>query len=87
MRKIVVQMSVSLDGFIEGPRGELDWHLVDEELHYHFNRYLGTMGAFLNGRVMYELMAQFWPTVDQDPAASGAMVEYAQIWREMPKLV
>ena len=87
MRKIVVQMSVSLDGFIEGPHGELDWHRVDEELHYHFNRQLGAMGAFLNGRVMHELMAQYWPTADQDPAVSGAVAEYARIWREMPKLV
>lgn len=87
MRKIIVQMSVSLDGFIEGPRGELDWHRVDEELHYHFNRQLGAMSAFLNGRVMHELMAQFWPTADQDPAASGAVAEYSRIWREMPKLV
>ncbi len=82
-----MQISVSLDGYIEGPHGELDWHLVDEELHYHFNRQLSAMGAFLNGRVMYELMAQYWPTADQDPAAPGPVVEYAQIWREMPKLV
>lgn len=87
MRKIIVQTSVSLDGFIEGPHGELDWHLVDEELHYHFNRQLSAMGAFLNGRVMYELMARYWPTADQDPDAPGPVVEYARIWREMPKLV
>jgi dihydrofolate reductase len=37
MRKIVVFMSVSLDGFFEGPNHELDWQLVDEELHNHFN--------------------------------------------------
>lgn len=87
MRKIVVQMCVSLDGFIEGPQGELDWHLVDEELHYHFNHQLSAMGAFLNGRVMYELMAQYWPTADQDPDAPAPVVEFARIWREMPKLV
>src|SRR5579884_3731183 len=87
MRKIVVQMCVSLDGFIEGPQGELDWHLVDEELHYHFNHQLSAMGAFLNGRVMYELMAQYWPTADQDPDAPAPVAEFARIWREMPKLV
>jgi len=31
MRKLIFQMALSLDGFYEGPKGELDWHLVDEE--------------------------------------------------------
>lgn len=35
MRKIVLFMSISLDGFIEGPNRELDWHMVDDELHNH----------------------------------------------------
>lgn len=87
MRKVVVQLCVSLDGFIEGPHGELDWHLVDEELHSHFNQYLGSMGAFLNGRVMHELMVAYWPTADQDPDAPAPIAEFARIWREMPKLV
>jgi dihydrofolate reductase len=80
-------MSVSLDGFIEGPNRELDWHLVDDELHGHFNEQIGAMGAFLNGRVIYELMAGFWPTADTDPASTGPMVEFARIWRDMPKIV
>jgi len=87
VRKIVLQSSVSLDGYIEGPNRELDWHLIDGELHQHFNQQLAAMGAFLMGRTMYELMAGFWPTADQDPAAPGVVVEFAGIWREMPKLV
>ncbi len=80
-------MSVSLDGFMSGPHGELDWHLVDDELHTHFNEELATMGAFLEGRVTYELMGEFWPTADADPASTGPMVEFARIWRDMPKIV
>ena len=87
MRKIIVMMSVSLDGFIEGPDRELDWHMVDDELHAHFNEQLGAMGAFLDGRVTYELMAGFWPTADENPSSTGPMVEFARIWREMPKIV
>ncbi|MET7904748.1 dihydrofolate reductase family protein [Streptomyces sp. NPDC005336] len=87
MRKIIMSMSVSLDGFIEGPERQIDWHLVDDELHRHFNEQLSGMGAFLNGRVTHELMAGFWPTADADPASSGPMVEFARIWREMPKVV
>lgn len=87
MRKITFMMSVSLDGFFEGPDGELDRPLVDDELHRHFNEQLRAMGSFLDGRRSYELMAEFWPTADADPESTGPMVEFACIWREMPKLV
>jgi dihydrofolate reductase len=87
MRKLILMMSVSLDGFIEGPHRELDWHMVDDELHGHFNDQLRTMGAFLEGRVTHELMAGFWPTADQDPASTKPMIEFAGIWRNMPKIV
>ncbi|QGN50082.1 dihydrofolate reductase family protein [Micromonospora sp. WMMD558] len=87
MRKIVVQMSVSLDGFFEGPDGDLSWHLVDDELHRHFNAELREMSAFLNGRRNYDLMAAFWPTADRDPASPEPVREFAGIWRDMPKIV
>jgi dihydrofolate reductase len=87
MRKIIMMMSVSLDGFFEGPNRELDWHMVDDELHNHFNEQLSSMGAFLDGRVTYELMAEFWPTADADPQAPAPVAEFARIWRDMPKIV
>jgi dihydrofolate reductase len=80
-------MSVSLDGYIEGPNREIDWHLVDDDLHRHFNEQLSGMGAFLSGRVTYELMAGFWPTADKDPSSTPPMVEFSRIWREKPKIV
>ena len=87
MRKIVFMMSVSLDGYFEGPDHDLGWQLISDELHRHFNEWLATAGAFLDGRVTYELMASYWPTADQDPAASAPMKEFARIWRDTPKIV
>ena len=87
MRKVILMMSVSLDGYIEGPSRELDWQMVDDELHRHFNEQLSEMGGFLDGRVTYELMAGFWPTADADPSSTPPMVEFARIWRDMPKQV
>ncbi len=87
MRRIVLLMSVSLDGFFEGPGRGLDWQTVDDELHEHLNDELRPMSAFLDGRVTWELMASVWPTADSDPASTGPMREFAGIWREMPKIV
>ena len=87
MRKIVVQMMLSLDGYFEGPDHDLSWHLVDEELHAHFNENLATMSALVEGRVTYELMEAVWPTADQNPDYPATMREFAPIWRSVPKLV
>lgn len=87
MRKIILSMSVSLDGYFEGPDGDLGWHLVDDELHTYFNEKLATMGAFLMGRADYELMTGFWPAAYADPSVTGPMKEFAGIWRTMPKIV
>ncbi|WP_151476835.1 dihydrofolate reductase family protein [Streptomyces albicerus] len=87
MRKIILSMSVSLDGFFEGPNREIDWHTVDDELLRHFNARIGALGGLLTGRVTHELMAEFWPTADQDPELSEPMREFAGIWRDMPKIV
>jgi len=84
---IIVWMSLSLDGFMEGPDREIDWHRVDDELAAHFNDELRGKGAFLDGRVTYELMADYWPTADADPASPQSVAEFARIWREKRKIV
>ena len=87
MRKLIWMCGVSVDGYMEGPNREIDWHMVDEELHSHMNGWLAGAGAFLEGRLTYELMADYWPTADQDPDAPPTVVEFARIWRGMPKVV
>jgi dihydrofolate reductase len=87
MRKIIYAMSVSLDGFIEAPGGDIGWTYIDEELHTHFNEQESRTGIALYGRHMYELMAAYWPTVDDDPSAVKVEVDYAHIWKNMPKVV
>ncbi|MGW1178963.1 dihydrofolate reductase family protein [Kitasatospora sp. NPDC002543] len=86
-RRIVLFVSVSVDGYFEGPDHDLGWNLVDDEVHAHFNRVLARMGGFVSGRVTHELMASFWPTADQAPDADATTTEFAGIWRDMPKTV
>jgi dihydrofolate reductase len=87
MRRIVVHVGVSLDGFFEGPDHDIGWHLVDDEMLTYINDYLATTSAFLFGRVTHELMADVWPTADEDPEISGPMEEFAPIYRRIPRIV
>ncbi len=70
MRKVVLFMHISLDGFAAGPNGELDWISYDDELEKYAEEVVSTVGAPLYGRVTYQMMESYWPTVLTDPAAS-----------------
>jgi dihydrofolate reductase len=87
MGKLIYSMSVSLDGFVNGPDGSIEWVRVDEELHSAFNEEARSVGAFLYGRRMYELMTDYWPTAESDPSATPVEIEFARIWEEKPKVV
>jgi len=87
MRKLVYATSLSLDGYIDAVAGDPSWVVPDEKLHRHFNDIGREIDTLLYGRRMYELMAGYWPTADQDPSAPGFIVEYAQIWKPIPKVV
>ena len=62
MRKIIVSNMVSLDGFIAGPAGELDWFVWDKDLERITAEMMGSVDTILFGRVTYEMMADYWPT-------------------------
>ena len=87
MGKLVYILNVSLDGFVETPDHSLEWTSVDEELHTWFNDQTRALDATLYGRRMYELMAGYWPTAEDDPSATDAMREFSRIWKPMPKIV
>ncbi len=87
MRKIIYSPMVSLDGFVETSDHKLDWVIIDEELHTYINDRQRDIDLDLNGRRMYELMADFWPTADADPANPAYIIDYSRIWKKMPKIV
>ncbi|MCW3056958.1 MAG: hypothetical protein JWO21_927 [Solirubrobacterales bacterium] len=86
MRKLIYSMGVSLDGFIAGPAGEIDWSAPNEELHRFHNQQTREIGVHLYGRRLYEDM-RYWETAEQNPSAGEAELEFAAIWKEMPKIV
>jgi dihydrofolate reductase len=86
MRKLIYSMGVSLDGFIAGPHGEIDWSAPDEELHRFHNQQARETGAHLYGRRLYEAMT-YWETADEKPSIPEHELEFARIWKDTPKIV
>jgi dihydrofolate reductase len=86
MRKLIYSMGVSLDGFIAGPGGELDWSAPDEELHRFHNQQMRETGAHLYGRRLYEVMS-VWEAADERPSVPEHELEFARIWKDTPKIV
>jgi dihydrofolate reductase len=85
MRKLIYSMSVSLDGFIAGPDGAIDWSVPDEELFRFHHQQVQAIGVHLCGRRLYETMV-YWETAEESPLAV-AQVEFAQTWKALPKVV
>ncbi|MGB0095484.1 MAG: dihydrofolate reductase family protein [Solirubrobacteraceae bacterium] len=86
MRELIYSMGVSLDGFIAGPDGEIDWTAPDEKLHRFHNQQTRELGAHLCGRRLYEAMV-YWETADEKPSASEHELDFARIWKQLPKIV
>ena len=89
LRKIIVSMRVTLDGFIAGPHGEMDWmeEFLDEALANYESELQKMVDTTLFGRVTYEGFESYWPKVALDPASPQGMVEYAQQLNAMRKIV
>jgi dihydrofolate reductase len=87
VRKIIFWISVSLDGYFEGPDADISWHQVDAEFHQYANDTLAPMSAFLSGRKTHALMASFWPTAPETHLDRQQMLQFSALWMAMPKFV
>jgi dihydrofolate reductase len=87
MATLTYGMNVSLDGYIADRDGGIDWTDPDPEQHQYWNDLTATLALSLYGRKLWDIMASFWPTADQDPDASAQVVQFAQRWRAVPKVV
>ncbi|SRX82908.1 bifunctional deaminase-reductase domain-containing protein [Kribbella flavida DSM] [Mycolicibacterium parafortuitum] len=85
--RLIYGMNVSLDGYIADARGDIDWSDPSEELHQYWNDFERETALAFYGRRLYELMSAYWPTADQDPDVPPLIADFAQIWRDMPKVV
>jgi dihydrofolate reductase len=78
MRKLKLFMHVSLDGFVQGPNDwEIDWIKYDGELEKFAKESLSTVDTVLWGRVTYQGMENYWPTVTSNPSSTQHEIDHA----------
>ena len=88
MRKIIVTMWVTLDGYIAGPNGEMDWigEIYDEAMGNYEYDLVSSADTLLLGRVTYQSFAGSWPYVPDNPKAPEGEKEYARKLNAMRKI-
>jgi dihydrofolate reductase len=87
MRKLVLFIHTSLDGFVAGPNGEMDWINVDEEIFDFAGQRTNEADTALYGRVTYQMMESYWPTAAQLPTATKHDVEHSRWYNKVAKVV
>jgi dihydrofolate reductase len=87
MRHLIFFMHSSLDGFVSGPKGEMNWIKVDEEIFDFVATVTEKADAALYGRVTYEMMQGYWPTAGDKPNASKHDKEHSAWYKKVPKIV
>jgi len=87
MRKVISFMHMSLDGFVAGPKGELNWVKVDEELFEYVGKRINEADTAMYGRVTYEMMEGYWPTAGAKPNASRHDIEHSKWYMNVHKVV
>lgn len=80
-------MHLSLDGFVAGLNGEMDWIQVDEEIFDHVGKRIGEGDTALYGRVTYQMMEDYWPTAADKPDATRHDIEHSKWYKNVHKVV
>ena len=87
MRNLILCMHTSLDGFVAGPAGEMDWIHVDEEMFDYTAKLTGEADTALYDRVTYQMMDSYWPTAADQPNASRHDIHHSRWYNSVEKVV
>src|ERR1700735_144939 len=87
MRKIVSLMHISLDGFAAGPKGEMDWIEIDDDVFAFVDSFIVQADTGLYGPKTFGMMEAHWPNVLKDPTASGHQLSHAHWYSKAQKIV
>ena len=86
MRKIILLMHVSLDGFVSGPNGEMDWIKLDNELWEHVDAITANADAAIFGENTFKMMEAYWPTAASKQNASKHDIDHAKWINSVEKI-
>jgi dihydrofolate reductase len=86
MAKLIYSAITSLDGYVADEDGNFDWAAPDEEVHSFVNDLERTVGTYLYGRRIYEVMVN-WETAHTLPDQPPVVEDFAEIWRAADKIV
>lgn len=87
MRKLVLFMHTSLDGFIARPNGEIDWILVGDEMFEFANQQTSRSDTAVYGRGTYKIMQDYWPTAANKPDATNHDIVHSRWYNQVEKIV
>lgn len=80
-------MHLSLDGFVAGPNGEMDWIKVDEEIFDRVGERISEGDTALYGRITFQMMENYWPTAGDQPTATKHDIEHSKWYNKVHKVV
>jgi dihydrofolate reductase len=87
MRKLIFFMHASLDGFVAGLNGEMDWIKFNDAMFDFVGTITDKADTALYGRVTYQMMESYWPTAAQKPNASKHDIEHSIWYKKVSKVV
>lgn len=87
MAKLIYSMLMSLDGYIEDEQGSFVWAAPeDEAVHSYINEFSASVGTYLYGRRMYEIMV-YWETAHTIPGQPQVVLDWTHQWQAAEKIV
>ena len=87
MRRIISFMHISLDGFVAGPNGEMNWIKADQEIFDYVGKRISKGDTALYGRVTYQMMESYWPTAGDKTTATKHDIEHSKWYNKVHKIV
>ncbi len=87
MRKIILSLHVTLDGFVAGPNGEMDWIKLDQEMFDLVGRFTDSADIAMYGRITWEMMQNYWPDAGTQANASKHDKEHSFWYNHVNKIV
>jgi len=82
MRKLIAAINMTIDGFCDHTAG-----IADDEIHQHYNELLSSADTLIYGRITYQLMESYWPSVVKNPTGNKPTDEFAVLINNISKIV